>query len=250
MDGVDATGWATAFALGVFLLAGVVKGVVGLGLPTVAMALLALVMEPTQAAALLIVPSLATNFWQMRTLAELKKLWRPLAGMQVGVVMGTLGGAWYLGAPSGQVAGFALGAALVAYAVWGLWGRPRTVPESMRVYCGPVVGILTGVVTAATGVFVMPAVPYLQSIGLSRDGLIRAMGVSFTVSTLALAVGLSVNGGYDESIAGWSLAMLLPALIGMAVGQRLRRAMSPVVFRRVFMVSTLALGAYLMLRTL
>ena len=186
----------------------------------------------------------------MRPFAELKALWRPLAGMQVGVVAGTLGAGWYLGAPSGQVVGFALGAALVAYAVWGLWGRPRTVPESMRVYCGPVVGMLTGVVTAATGVFVMPAVPYLQSIGLSRDGLIRAMGVSFTVSTLALAVGLGANGSYDADVAGWSLAMLLPALFGMAVGQRLRHAMSPVVFRRVFMISTLALGAYLMLRAL
>ena len=58
--------WGTLAAAGVFAVAGVVKGVVGLGLPTVAMALLALWMAPAQAAALLIVPSLLTNLWQMR----------------------------------------------------------------------------------------------------------------------------------------------------------------------------------------
>ena len=54
------------FAAAVFLVAGTVKGVVGLGLPTIAMALLVLMMSPAEAAALLIVPSLVTNVWQIR----------------------------------------------------------------------------------------------------------------------------------------------------------------------------------------
>ena len=54
-----------AIIAGAFLLAGAVKGVIGMGLPTVAMGLLGLVMPPVQAAALLVVPSLATNVWQM-----------------------------------------------------------------------------------------------------------------------------------------------------------------------------------------
>ncbi len=47
------------------MLAGFVKGVLGLGLPTVSMGLLAVAMTPGQAAATLVVPSLATNVWQM-----------------------------------------------------------------------------------------------------------------------------------------------------------------------------------------
>jgi uncharacterized membrane protein YfcA len=43
-----------------FLLAGFVKGVIGLGLPTVSMGLLSLVMAPAKAASLLIVPSFVT----------------------------------------------------------------------------------------------------------------------------------------------------------------------------------------------
>lgn len=80
----------------VFLLAGLVKGVVGLGLPTLAMALLALAMPPAQAAALLILPSLVTNVWQMRPWPTLAPMTRRLWPMQAGVVVGTLAapGCW------------------------------------------------------------------------------------------------------------------------------------------------------------
>ncbi|MGZ8197008.1 MAG: sulfite exporter TauE/SafE family protein, partial [Burkholderiales bacterium] len=46
-----------------FGLAGMVKGVIGMGLPIVAMGLLVLFMPPAQAAAVLVVPSLVTNIW-------------------------------------------------------------------------------------------------------------------------------------------------------------------------------------------
>ena len=52
---------AMAFTVVVFLVAGWVKGVVGMGLPTVAMGALGLVIAPVQAAALLVVPSLVTK---------------------------------------------------------------------------------------------------------------------------------------------------------------------------------------------
>ncbi|MDQ2183656.1 sulfite exporter TauE/SafE family protein [Alcaligenaceae bacterium A4P071] len=238
--------WPVATAImGIFLAAGLVKGVVGLGLPTVAMALLALLMSPAQAAALLIVPSLATNLWQMCPIATLPAVMRRIGGMQVGICVGTLGGAWMLGAPAGAWATVSLGVALVAYALWGLSGASmRVSPRAERIW-GPLVGVATGVVTAATGVFAVPAVPYLQSLGLPREALIQAMGVSFTVSTLALAAGLMVNASYDAASAGTSFWMLVPAMVGMALGQGLRKTMSPQVFRRVFLGSLLLLGAYL-----
>ena len=224
-----------------FLLAGLVKGVVGLGLPTLAMALLALAMPPAQAAALLILPSLVTNVWQMRpwpTLAPMTRRQRP---MQAGVVAGTLGGAWLLGAPAGAWAMQALGAALVVYGLWGLSGaRVPQVPA----------GAVTGLVTAATGVFVIPAVPYLQALGLSRDELVQTMGLSFTVSSVALAAGLMLNGQYSAAALSGSALMLLPALASMQAGQWLRQRLSPQRFRLCFMGALALLGAWMVLRAL
>jgi uncharacterized membrane protein YfcA len=234
----------------VFVLAGFVKGVIGLGLPTLSMALLALWMPPAQAAALLIVPSLVTNLWQMRPVAGLGRILRRLGGMQAGIVVGTLGGAWCFGAPAGAGSAVALGLALCGYAAWGLLGRPLQLPARHEAWLGPVVGALTGCVTALTGVFVIPAVVYLQAIQLSRDELIQAMGLSFTTSTVALGLALAGQHGYSAPVVGASLALLMPALLGMAAGQWLRMRLSVVVFRRSFFAGLAALGAYMVAREL
>lgn len=112
-------------------------------------ALLALAMPPAQAAALLILPSLVTNVWQMRPWPTLAPMTRRLWPMQAGVVAGTLGGAWLLGAPAGAWAMQALGAALVVYGLWGLSGaRVSQVPAGAERVLGPLVGAVTGLVTA------------------------------------------------------------------------------------------------------
>lgn len=230
----------------VFVLAGGVKGIVGLGLPTLSMALLALWMPPTQAAALLIVPSFATNVWQMRPFGTLAPLLRRLWPLQLGVCLGTWVAAQAIGPASGPWAEGGLGAALVAYGGWGLAGAQARVPRAAERWVAPLVGAITGGVTAATGVFVVPAVPYLQSLGLSRDDLVQAMGLSFTVSTIALGATLAAAGHWSGATAGLSLAMLLPALLGMALGQALRRRLAPAVFRACFLGSLVALGLYML----
>ncbi|MEJ8855387.1 sulfite exporter TauE/SafE family protein [Variovorax robiniae] len=237
------TAWLATAA--VFLMAGMVKGVIGLGLPTVSMAMLALWMPPAQAAALLIVPSLVTNVWQAGPLKALPGLLRRLGGMQVGIVLGTLGGSVAFGAPSGAGAEVVLGLALIGYAIWGLAGWRVQVPERHAGWLGPLAGALTGLLTALTGVFVLPAVPYLQGLALERDALIQAMGISFTTSTLALAGGLALSGGYAGASLQSSLPMLLPALLGMVAGTALRQRLPVATFRRCFFAGLALLGAYM-----
>ena len=110
-----------------FLLAGFVKGVIGLGLPTVSMGLLSLVMAPAKAASLLIVPSFVTNVWQLAAGPSFGRLARRLSPMLAGVVVGTLAGTGLLtGSHAGQAA-TALGVLLMLYAVLGLTDRKSVV---------------------------------------------------------------------------------------------------------------------------
>lgn len=232
----------------IFLLAGIVKGVVGLGLPTISMALLALLIAPAQAAALLVVPSLLTNLWQAGPWAQARALLRRLGGLLLGCAFGTLWGAAWLGAPSGGWASVTLGLALLAYAAWGLTGRLVRVPARHEVWLGPLAGILTGLLTAASGVFVLPAVPYLQGLGLARDDLIRAMGLAFTVSTLALGAGLWWNASYDIWTLAVSCLLLLPAVAGMQLGAFLRARLSVARFRFCFFLCLGGLGLHMLVR--
>ncbi|TAJ87807.1 MAG: sulfite exporter TauE/SafE family protein [Reyranella sp.] len=239
-----------AFVLAVFALAGFAKGVIGLGLPTISMGLLAVILSPVESAALLILPSLITNVWQMLDGPHLRPLLRRLWPLNVGVCLGTWAGAAFISGLGGPYGALALGMALIAYAVSGLAALKLTVPAAIEGWLGPVAGATTGAITAATGVFVIPAVPYLQAIGLTKDELVQALGLSFTVSTLALAVALAGSAGLDLSLAWPSLAGVAVALAGMRLGQAVRARLSPGAFRLCFFTGLLVLGAYLAARGL
>lgn len=230
-----------------FGVAGLVKGVIGLGLPTVSIALLSVAMAPPQAAALLIIPSMVTNVWQLaaggRFLYLLRRLWTMLAGIAIGT---WLAGLWLAGRETAW-AGHALGAALLIYAAIGLSAVRLNVPLRVQGWAGPVVGATTGAITSATGVFVIPAVPYLQALGLDRNELVQAMGLAFTASTIALAGDL-IHGGQLGGREAWaSLLALVPALAGMMAGQWLRHRVSATTFRRILFIGIGALGVHLLL---
>lgn len=237
-------------AAAAFMIAGCVKGIVGMGLPTVAIGLLTLAMPPVQAVALLIVPALLTNVWQMVVGPGLGPLLRRLWPLLIAVCLGTWAGAGFMTGPHAAFGVALLGAALIAYAGLGLSGARFTVAPARERVAAPVIGIATGLVSAATGVSILPAVPYLQAIGLEKDELVQALGLFFIVSTVALAGNVALAGAFSG-------AKLLPiavatgaAFAGMALGQRIRRAIDVAAFRRWFLIALSALGATLLLRAL
>jgi uncharacterized protein len=236
------------FIAAVFALAGFVKGAIGLGLPTIAMGLLAIVMPPIEAAAILILPSLLTNAWQMVAGPSLGAVVQRLRPMMIAVCLGTWAGAGLMAGTGARYGTALLGAALAAYALTGLAAVRFTMTREREPVLGPLTGAATGMITAATGVFVIPAVPYLQAIGLEKEDLVQALGLSFTVSTLALAVNVAAAGAIDVAIAGTTVVALVLACAGMWLGQVIRLRLSVSLFRRCFFGGLLALGFYLALR--
>lgn len=234
----------------VFLLAGGVKGVTGMGLPTVAMGLLGAVMPPVTAASLLAIPSFVTNVWQLFAGPSFGKLAARLALMMAGILVGTVAGSWVLTTADTALTTAGLGAALALYALSSLLLRPWRVPATTERWLSPLVGLITGLVTGSTGVFVIPAVPYLQALDLEKDDLIQALGLSFTVSTIALAIGLAHGGAFNAGNLTGSTIALVPALVGMSLGQLARRRISPPTFRRWFLICLLLLGLELVARPL
>jgi uncharacterized membrane protein YfcA len=102
--------------------------------------------------------------------------------------------------------------------------------------------LTTGLINGGTGVFSIPAVPYLQALGLSKDDLIQALGLSFTVSTIALAAGLARGGAFHLENISLSTLAIVPSLLGMWVGTKLRGRISAATFRRWFLILLAILG--------
>jgi uncharacterized protein len=233
------------FIAAAFLLAGFIKGVIGLGLPTVSMGLLAVAMQPSHALAIVIVPAIVTNIWQTFVGPYLRDIIRRLWPLMVGTVVGIWLNAGMLTGPYARYGTIVLGILLVIYAIIGLNKFSFTVARSHEKWIGAVVGVMTGMVSAATGVQVIPSMPFIQAIGMEKDELIQALGVFFTVATLALAFNLTSAGLLSAATALPGAIAMACSFVGMFIGQAVRSRLQPEAFRRWFLIAMIMLGIYL-----
>lgn len=241
----------TALLIGiVFLAAGLVKGVSGMGLPTLSMALLGLFMPPAIAATLMVLPSLATNVAQCigpHAPALARRLWPMWLGLVAGTIFSPLQG---LGAP-GEGARILLGAVLVAYGLWGLMKPALADLRNHANLAGSLAGTLSGLLAASTGVFVMPLVPYLQTLRLGKEELIQALGLTFMIATLALAIRLGHTGVAMTAVDFGDLGIAMAtAFVGLFIGTALRSRMQPAIFQRALYAVFVMLGLVMVIRAL
>ena len=234
----------TAIA-GTFFLAGAVKGVIGLGLPTLSLGLLTATLDLTTAMALLIVPSFITNVWQAVVGGNgrviLRRIWSFLLMATASVWLG----ATALTRVDLSLLSGLLGGLLVTYAALTLAGFRLALSAQRELWTGPLFGTVNGILTGMTGSFVVPGVMFLQAIGLPRDSLVQAMGMLFTASTVALALALQGNSILTTELSVISAAAVIPAAVGMVSGQHIRRRLSEESFRQVFFIAILMLGGYI-----
>ncbi len=228
----------------ILLVAGTVKGIMGLGLPTISVGLLGLVMPPMQAAAVVVIPTFLTNVWQALSGRSLPALLRRLWPMLLGIVLGTwLGGELAARANINATKAW-LGLALALYALLGLTRWSFRVAPAAEPWLTAPIGLATGVANGATGLFIVPGAPYVQSLGLEKDDLVQALGLTALVASPALGVVLWRHNAMGANIAFMSLVALAPAFIGMFAGQCIREHVSQDAFRRLFFVGMLILGGY------
>ncbi len=233
------------FIAAAFLLAGFIKGVVGLGLPTVAMGLLAVTMPPSRALAIVIVPAIVTNIWQTFAGPYFRAIVRRLWPLMIGTVIGIWLNAGMLTGPYAHYGPIVLGVMLVIYAITGLYKFSFKVAPRDEKWIGGLVGVVTGVISAATGVQVIPSMPFIQAIGMEKDEMVQALGVFFTVATVALAFNLASAGLLGAATALPGAVAMACSFAGMFIGQAVRSRMQPEAFRRWFLVAMILLGIYL-----
>src|SRR5258707_1245289 len=233
------------FIAAALLLAGFIKGVIGLGLPTVSIGLLAVTMQPSRAIAIVIVPAIVTNIWQTFAGPYLRDIIRRLWPLMAGTVIGIWLNAGMLTGPYARYGTIVLGVLLVFYAIVGLGKFTFGVARSNEKWIGGIVGLVTGLISAATGVQVIPSMPLMQAIGMEKDELVQALGVFFTTATVALAFNLTNAGLLNASTAVPGMVAMMASFTGMFIGQAVRTRLQPEAFRRWFLIAMLLLGIYL-----
>jgi uncharacterized membrane protein YfcA len=234
----------------IFIAAGFIKGVLGMGLPTFAIGILGLAIPPVEAAAMLVLPSLITNIWQLFAGPSFKVLAKRFATLLIGICLGTPIGVGFITSGQTHLVTTGLGCVLIAYGVYGLMAAKIEIKPSSEWWASPTIGFATGILMGATGISVLPVAPYFSALNLKRDDLIQSLGLAFTVSSLALATGLTLTGQFQMSIATSSLFALIPAFAGMFIGQAIRMRLRQDIFKKCFFIGLIILGAYMAIRAL
>ena len=233
-----------------FLIAGTVKGLVGLGLPTITLALLAAVIGLKDAIALTLIPAFVMNIWQSwaggALVQILRRFWTWLVAICIGIWFGTS----VLAAADSSVLTALLGVLLVIYSAYSL-ATPQIAPPGRREpWLTPLFGGVAGVMAGMTGALMVPGVLYIQALGMNRDMLVQTLGVTFLVSTIALLGSFSQFGLLSRELVVTSSLALVPAVVGMALGQRLRKRLAEERFRPVFFAALLGFGIVIVGRSI
>lgn len=233
-----------------FFLGGAVKGTVGVGMKIVVLGVLAAFIDLHVAIALLVVPSVVTNIWQIFSVpglaATLRRFWPLLAMLCVGIWFGT---GILAGGDTRALTGL-LGLLLCLYALYGLLLPRLPSPRHHERWMTPVVGGANGLLTGMTGIDMMPSVPYMVALGLRPDQLIQAMGLLFLVASLAVGAAFSGHGLMTRDLALASTLATLPAVAGFFAGAGVRRFLSEARFRQALLSALLVLGLYILARAL
>ena len=231
-----------------FLLAGTVKGVIGMALPTVSLGVLAATLGLKEAIVLMLVPSFVTNVWQGFSGIHLDFLIRRLCNLLLAILVGTWFGVAALTMSDTSMLEALLGITLFLYGIFGLC-TPAMPPAGHReAWLSPLIGGATGILAGLTGSTVLPVTPYLQTLKLSRDEFIQAMGMCFSTAALGIGMGLIGRNLLPPELGLLSTAGVIPALLGMYIGQKIRQHLSEQLFKQVFFVSVILLGAYISVR--
>ena len=236
-------------AFAVALVAGVIKGMVGFGMPMILISGLSMFLSPELALAGLIIATVATNGLQ-----ALRQGWRAAWGsikrfrvfLLVGLVF-LLSSAQMVRLLSPQTFLLILGIPITFFACLQLFGvRFHLSKPSVRVEAG--VGAFAGFIGGLSGVWGPPTVAYLTALDTPKNEHVRVQGVIYGLGAVALLFAHTGSGVLRAETLLLSLALLPPALVGMWAGVRWHDRIDQATFKKATLVILAVAGLNLIRR--
>ena len=239
---------AVAFAaLGLFV-AGIVKGATGLGYSSCALPFLVMAVGLKPAMAIVIAPALATNVSLSLTIGNLRETVGRFKWLYLTMLPGIVLGVWLLAWIRVELAVQILGSVIIGYVALALARPALAIPARLEALLQVPTGFLNGVVTGLTGAQVMPLFPYIMALHLDPQVTVQAVNLAVTIATTVLAVGLLQTGIMTPELLALSVAAIVPALVGVELGNRARALIPADKFRRVVLLALSLVGGLLLMR--
>ena len=237
-------------AAAAFLLAGTIKGLVGLGLPTHVVGILAQFTDPRQAIAFLLLPILISNGWQIyrsgMAIEMIKKLWI-FSLIMCSLIFIT---SQFAATISTEVLTLSVGIMIVLIVVTNLFLNKLTIPKKQDKAYQLGFGTAAGIVGGMTSLWAPPVVMYLLSKRVSKDEFVASVGVLLMTGSIPLLGGYVTAGLTTPTLLLYSLLMVIPTLAGFAIGEWARSFLEAEQFRKILLGVFFLLGTNLIVNAL
>lgn len=237
-----------ALVVAAFFIGGFVKGAIGLGLPVVVLAALALVMPLREAMAVFLIPGIASNIWQATNGPYLPVLIKRMWSFLLAAIVGIFCGVTIMAGTKSDIMVIVLGSLLIIYSVYALVAPRVPEPGRHEKWLSPVSGATGGVLFGMAGLFIVPGLLYLEALRMPRDQFVQALGLTFVTITGTLAVSMTSHALVSWQLAVMSAVGLIPVFAGLWLGRRVRHRISEDGFRRLFFVALIVSGIYMIAR--
>lgn len=232
-----------------FLVGGFVKGAIGMGLPVIVLASLALIMPLREAMAIFIIPGVVSNIWQATRGPYLPGLIRRLWPMLVSAIAAIIVGVSIIAGTRSEIMAAVLGVLLCLYSIYSLLAPRLPEPGRHERWLSPLAGAMGGFFFGTAGVFIVPGLLYLETLRMKRDEFVQALGLTFVTISTTLALAMTSFSLVTPELAVLSVMGLVPVFVGMWTGQRIRHRISEDFYRKLFFVALFATGIYMVVRT-
>lgn len=238
-----------ALVVAAFFVGGFVKGAIGLGLPVVVLATLALIMPLREAMAVFLIPGVLSNVWQATNGPHLPVLIRRLWPMLAAAIGGILLGVSIMAGLKSEIMATVLGVMLCLYAAYALFAPRLPEPGRHEAWMSPIMGATGGLFFGMAGIYIVPGLLYLETLRMPRDQFVQALGVTFLVISTTLAVAMTGYRLVSWEMASLSLLGLIPVFAGIWTGRRIRNRISETFYRTLFFIALFVTGVYMVIRT-
>ncbi|MEM6888508.1 MAG: sulfite exporter TauE/SafE family protein [Pseudomonadota bacterium] len=233
-----------------FFAAGTVKGIAGLGMPTAAIALITLFEGPRVAIALVLFPMLAANMWQLWRGGLIHRTAQRYWLFALVLFCGVMATAFGTAGAGDQILLGALGVVVLIFVAASVRRMIPPLPERLDRAAQVGFGLFAGVIGGMTAAWGPPLAMYLATREVDKDEFIRATGFLIVVGSIPLCLSYAQLGFLSGPLAGVSVAMILPTILGFTVGERLRGHLSPEGFRNAILIVFAILGLNLIRRAI
>ncbi len=215
----------------IFLLAGSVKGAVGLGLPTTALALMTLMLDPRTAISLVLIPILFSNFWQMYRSGDTMRAFRTYLPLGLSLMVMVAVTIVLTANASERFLLAMLGATMLVFVAVSIFDRVPPIPEGRDRQAQIVAGGVAGILGGLTSVWAPPMAIYLMSRRTPKAEFVRATGLLFFLGSIPLVAGYISQGYMTGRGFLISLSLVVPTFLGFSIGEHLRGRLSERAFR-------------------